>query len=588
MEYGLVRSLMTTTDSPRLAVTPGEWYASETMRMIRTDLRQMNGITRIIGAMCDCWIVGVCPQLDSAAADCGAVELIDLIVRRMSFPPDELSAERDKIYTIDCNTVWGFPHIDSAAADYGAVDLIFRRTSFPPDDLSAGRDGDYIWRDRWTGLSVCNRSVTGSLTFGYSQRLGRCCLWLAALPFRWIGSAEVPLCHHLFPAVSRSASHEVEAPFHSPLSRHSVGPAGGNVFAEWSKYDLVISLDSPRCRHPAWPDGRSVFAELDISLYEPCLCVCRQLLAFNPAVHRTASGEGEMYFLPPYFRLILTFSYCLYEFLREQELGTGRSPDTDKADSFNGQIRWERLNDFALNIQDAMEVWALRPHAILVKVISVCRVHNFFHQYVADLREERSENVLRTVSASPFIFDMTVSSTSGVITTPPEDLPREVLPLTTEVNILYGVNTGTPFVVPPALDIERPVMQLHDFLTYRTSELLQYSLLLSSSASSSALTLPRRPAKFSSSSFSIDCFQPLRGKMTVWLRVWMIQTLPCGVSRFRGQNTLLFACMCDGPGCAVSRTLRCFRLGRSSGSLRHCQWDHRPLRMSYFRKTTPL
>ena len=107
-----------------------------------------------------------------------------------------------------------------------------------------------------------------------------------------------------------------------------------------------------------------------------------------------------------------------------------------------------------------MEVWALRPHAILVKVISVCRVHVFFHQYVADLREERSENVLRTVSASPFIFAMTVSSTSGVITTPPEGLPREVLPLTTEVNILYGVNTGTPFVVPPALDIERPVMQV--------------------------------------------------------------------------------------------------------------------------------
>ena len=210
-----------------------------------------------------------------------------------------------------------------------------------------------------------------------------------------IGSAEVPLCHHLLPAVSRSASHEVEVPFHSPLCRHSVGPAGGNVFAEWSKYDLVISLDSPRCHRPVWPDGGSVFAELDISLYDPCLCVCHQLLAFNPAVHRTASGEGEMYSLPPYFRLILTFSYCLYEFLREQELGTGRLPDTDKADSFNGQIRWARLNDFAPDIQDAMEVWALRPHAILVKVISVCRVHVFFHQYVADLREERSENVLR-------------------------------------------------------------------------------------------------------------------------------------------------------------------------------------------------
>ena len=163
-------------------------------------------------------------------------------------------------------------------------------------------------------------------------------------------------------------------------------------------YDLVISLNSPLWRHPVWPDGGSVFAGLDMSLYAP---LCRQLLAFDPAVHRTASGEGEMYFLPPYFRLILTFSYCFYEFLREQELGTGRSPDIDKADSFHGQIRWAKLNDFAPDI--------LRPHAILVKVISVCRLHVFFHQYVADLREERSENVLRTVSASPFIFDMTVS-----------------------------------------------------------------------------------------------------------------------------------------------------------------------------------
>ena len=200
------------------------------------------------------------------------------------------------------------------------------------------------------------------------------------------------------PGGSRSASHEVEAPFHSPLCRHPVGPAGGNVFAELSMYDLVISLDSPLWRHPVWPDGGSVFAGLDMSLYAPLCC---QLLAFDPAVHRIVSGEGEMHFLPPYFQLILTFSYCFYEFLREQELGTGRSPDTDKADSFHGQIRWAKLNDFAPDIQDAMELWALRPHAILVKVISVCRLHIFFHQYVADLREERSENVLRTFLHHP-------------------------------------------------------------------------------------------------------------------------------------------------------------------------------------------
>ena len=60
----------------------------------------------------------------------------DLIFRRTSFPTDELSAGRDGIYTTDCNTVWGFPHMDSAATDYGTVDLIFaarvfRRTSCP-------------------------------------------------------------------------------------------------------------------------------------------------------------------------------------------------------------------------------------------------------------------------------------------------------------------------------------------------------------------------------------------------------------------------------------------------------------------------
>ena len=55
---------MTNTDSPRLAVTPGEWYASETIRIIRTDLRQMNGFTRIIGAMWDCRTAGIFPQID--------------------------------------------------------------------------------------------------------------------------------------------------------------------------------------------------------------------------------------------------------------------------------------------------------------------------------------------------------------------------------------------------------------------------------------------------------------------------------------------------------------------------------------------
>ena len=193
-----------------------------------------------------------------------------------------------------------------------------------------------------------------------------------------------------------------------------------------------------------------------------------------------------------------------------------------------------------------MELWALRPHAIFVKVISVCRLHVFFHQYVADLREERSENVLRTVSASAFLLDITVMSSSAVIVSPSDG---QIQPLTTVVSNTDADSMVTPFVVPPPPDIERPVMQLHDFLTHRTLESRQSFLLCSLSASSSALMLPPNLAKFSSSSFSLDRYPPLRGNASppaggallspVCFRIWMIQTLPAIVSRFQGQNTLL-------------------------------------------------
>ena len=321
--------------------------------------------------------------------------------------------------------------------------------------------------------------MTGSLALG-SPHI-RCCLWLAALPFR--RSVEVPLCHHLLPAVSRITSHEVDAPFHSPLCRHSVGPAGG-----------------------------SVFAELDMSLYDPCLCVCRQLLAFSPTVHRTTSNEGEMYFLPQCFKLFLILCCYFYGFLRELDLAFGRSSDRVETHSFHGQTRWAKLHDLAPDIQDAMELWALEPDVILVKVKSVCGLHIFFHQYVADLREWKLQNVFRTVSTSPLVFNRTVMRTSGAIATPPEVPVGKIMPLTTVVSTIDDVSTVTPFVVPPPPDIERPVMQLHNFLTCRTPESRQSSLLCSLSASSSALTLPRNPAKFLLSSFSLDRFQPPTGE----------------------------------------------------------------------------
>ena len=190
-KYGLDQLMMTNMDSPWLAVTPGEWYASDTLTPLSRDLRQMNGIPEVMGAMCDCRTGWDFPQCDSTVVDCNAVELDELTFHRPSFPPEEFPAggdtcgvvmlddlifrrtsfPPDELHTTNCNTVWGFPHMDSAAADCGAVDLIFCHTSFPPNELSAGPDEDYIGLIVWTGPSVRTRPVTGSLLFGHPHGL---------------------------------------------------------------------------------------------------------------------------------------------------------------------------------------------------------------------------------------------------------------------------------------------------------------------------------------------------------------------------------------------------------------------------------
>ena len=222
----------------------------------------------------------------------------------------------------------------------------------------------------------------------------------------------------------------------------------------------------------------------------------RQLLVFDPTVLRT-----------PFIRLILTISYCLYDFLRKKELGTGGSPFTDRAVSFHGQIKREKWNVFAPDSQDSMELWALRPHVNWVKVICVCELHIFFHQYVVDIRDERSENVVllmsalrdskpevenyvrqsagrtgkpenifRNVSTSPLVFDMTVLRRSGAIRLSLDVPVGQLQPLTTVVSCTNAGSMVTLFVVPPPPDIEQPCRQLQDFLTCRTPESRQPSL----------------------------------------------------------------------------------------------------------------
>ena len=176
-----------------------------------------------------------------------------------------------------------------------------------------------------------------------------------------------------------------------------------------------------------------------------------------------------------------------------------------------------------------------------VKVICVCELHVFFHQYVVDLRDERSEkvvllmsalrdskpemenyvcqsagrtgkpeNIFITVSTSPLVFDITVLRRQGAIRLSPDVPVGQLQPLTTVVSCTDAGSMVTPFVVPPPPDFEQPCRQVQDFLKCQTPESRQPSLWCSVSFFSSARTLPRTLQEFSSSSSSIDCYQPLR------------------------------------------------------------------------------
>ena len=107
--------MMIPTDSPRLTVTPGEWYGNDVFTQIRHELRDARD--------------------NSAAVDCNEVIRNNLTSRRLCLPAEEVSAGRDE--TDD------FPETDCAAADSGTADmndLIFCQLSLLPDDDSTSVD----------------------------------------------------------------------------------------------------------------------------------------------------------------------------------------------------------------------------------------------------------------------------------------------------------------------------------------------------------------------------------------------------------------------------------------------------------------
>ena len=72
---------------------------------------------------------------------------------------------------------------------------------------------------------------------------------------------------------------------------------------------------------------RIEYAEVPLSLHLLLVVLCH--------IHLRDAFRA---LFPPCFGLILTFSYCLYDFLREQELGTGGSPITDRTACFLNRV----------------------------------------------------------------------------------------------------------------------------------------------------------------------------------------------------------------------------------------------------------
>ena len=245
--------------------------------------------------------------------------------RRSSTPGEMCAVELDSM------SVLGFPQNDSSPGESGAVELDFPRASFPPGE-SCAEDWDYI-RPAWlAGSSVCMRMVTGSLLFGSPHRLVRSCLRSAVFYLRWIDdldifqrSMDIPQNHHLATVISRLVP---------------------NICI--SAWTVLIS--------PSW---------------------CGTIW---DSAHWKRLGQ---YLIPlDFVRIVLILCYFCRLFAT-RFMASGRSPDMDQAGpsyapslpgTFLGlalDIRSGKLYDLAPDIPDVMGLWALRPSAAIVKVMSV-------------------------------------------------------------------------------------------------------------------------------------------------------------------------------------------------------------------------
>ena len=229
-----------------------------------------------------------CINVDSAAS-----EPYDHLCRRQIFPPNRTVAE--------------------AGGSVHKHITFFRRTDPTLEVFAAGRNDDYIRSNIWTVPSVCNEPVTGSQALGSSHRLGRCCLWWAALPSHGIGSAEVTLILLLLLMVDSDDSNVVTLLIQPPSMQlrsgdNMIRPYSWILHCVRTLYGQMAKVNSPDLTC--------------IQMIGTSVCYVSVLLLLQQFIRSRRSL---------FFRPILTFSSCLHGFLRDQNFQTDRIPLTDIA-----------------------------------------------------------------------------------------------------------------------------------------------------------------------------------------------------------------------------------------------------------------
>ena len=248
---------------------------------------------------------------------------------------------------VDSMTVMGFPRMSSTPDEMCAVELDFPRASFPPGK-SCAEERVYI-RQAWLdGSPVCAWTVAGSLLIGSPHRRVWGCFHstlLFLLRFdgldvvRW--SINVQHAHLLVTIVSRFTPDISTSVWIVSGSGSSF--CGACVIACWERFPLG--------------HDRSEF------------CQCRQYLV----------PPGNLAWI------VLVVFYISYRVVTESFMASSRSSEMDQAGPSSASsaplpgtflglalgMRSDRLYDLASDIPDVMGLWALRPSAAIVKVMSV-------------------------------------------------------------------------------------------------------------------------------------------------------------------------------------------------------------------------